>query len=398
MIKILSVTDWYLPAYKAGGPVRSLSNLVSALAGNEFEFHVLTRDRDMGERSSYAGLPLETWTPVGKANVFYTGDHSLANFRRRINEVNPNVVYVNSFFSSFARKVLLLHRLGRIRCSVVIVAPRGELSPGALCIRWRKKSLYLKVAAKTGLYREVFWHATADLEKQEITNLLARYGLANGDRQQISESIHVASNVPGAPAESEVRGLRKHSGDVRFIFISRVAPKKNLALAIELLTKVRGQVTFDIYGPVDDAAYWRSCGALIAGAPANVRIQYCGALPHSEAQQKFSEYHFFLFPTFGENYGHVIAESLAAGCPVVISDKTPWSGLKKKNIGWDLPLEDGPAWMEVLQHCADMDGEVYGQMSLDCVRFFRQWAGSPGIREENIQLFRRAVASRDRSG
>lgn len=396
MMKILCVTDWYLPAYKAGGPVRSLSNLISALSGSDFEFFVLTRDRDVGDRSPYTGVPLETWTTLSSTNVFYTGEHSLANFRQRINDLKPDIVYVNSFFSTFARKVLLLHRLGRLRCSAVIIAPRGELSPGALRIKWPQKNLYLKLAALTGLYKDLFWHATAELEKQEIKELLSSYKLTSGNTEQISNSIHVASNVPGSlTGVRETASLGKHPGEVRFLFVSRVSPKKNLKLAIELMANLRGHVTFDIYGPVDDVAYWQSCKALMAQAPANVMIRYCGAIPHDEAQRKYSEYHFFLFPTFGENYGHVIAESLAAGCPVLISDKTPWSGLEQKNIGWDLPLNQRGVWVETLQRCIDMDGETHGRMSLDCARFFREWARSPAIREENLRLFRKALACRN---
>lgn len=393
MARILSVTDWYLPAYKAGGPVRSISNLVSTLAGSDFEFFVLTRDRDLTETAPYPGVPLETWTQVGNARVFYTADHSLRNFRRRITEIKPDVIYLNSFFSTFARKVLLLRRLGLIGSSAVIVAPRGELSPGALRIKWRKKKTYLRLVAFSGLYRNLLWHATAPLERNEIAELLRSYHLEMGTRELIAESIHVASNIPGSSSTAgENRTIDKQAGEVRFLFVSRVSPKKNLAMAIELVALLRGNIRFDIYGPVDDPAYWQSCEELIARAPKNVQVRYLGPLTHDVAQRKFSEYHFFLFPTLSENFGHVIAESLAAGCPVVISDQTPWSGLAQKNIGWELPLNDRNPWLTVLQQCADMNAEEYQAMSCDCVKFFREWAHSPAIRNENVGLFQRALA------
>ena len=52
------------------------------------------------------------------------------------------------------------------------------------------------------------------------------------------------------------------------------------------------------------------------------------------------EYHFFILPTLGENFGHVFIEALAAGCPLIISNRTPWLELEKKGIGWDIPLEN----------------------------------------------------------
>ena len=52
---ILVFCDYYLPGYKAGGPVRSISQLVGAL-GKEFSFKVVTRDRDLGDDDSYPGI------------------------------------------------------------------------------------------------------------------------------------------------------------------------------------------------------------------------------------------------------------------------------------------------------------------------------------------------------
>jgi glycosyltransferase involved in cell wall biosynthesis len=109
-------------------------------------------------------------------------------------------------------------------------------------------------------------------------------------------------------------------------------------------------------------------------------------------QQKFSQYHFFLFPTLSENFGHAIAESLSAGCPVIISDATPWRDLARRNVGWDLPLAERDLWLRVLQQCTDLDDESYRAMSTACENFFREWARSPAIREENVELFRRALA------
>jgi glycosyltransferase involved in cell wall biosynthesis len=41
------------------------------------------------------------------------------------------------------------------------------------------------------------------------------------------------------------------------------------------------------------------------------------------------EYDFFVLPTIGENFGYVFLEALAAGCPLITSDRTPWTTLRK---------------------------------------------------------------------
>ena len=70
-----------------------------------------------------------------------------------------------------------------------------------------------------------------------------------------------------------------------------------------------------------------------------------------------------LFPTLGENYGHVILEAMMASCPVVISDRTPWLDLEKNNVGYSIPLEDKAKYIKCLQQYADMNTEEFEEVS-----------------------------------
>jgi glycosyltransferase involved in cell wall biosynthesis len=51
-------------------------------------------------------------------------------------------------------------------------------------------------------------------------------------------------------------------------------------------------------------------------------------------------YDLFFLPSWNENYGHVIVESLASGCPVLLSDQTPWHDLVEYDAGWEFSLND----------------------------------------------------------
>ncbi|MBN8497849.1 MAG: hypothetical protein J0M32_13465 [Candidatus Accumulibacter sp.] len=57
----------------------------------------------------------------------------------------------------------------------------------------------------------------------------------------------------------------------------------------------------------------------------------------------------FFLPPFSENFGHAINEALSVGVPVLISDKTPWRNLQEKGMGWDLPLDNRRAFIEVIE-------------------------------------------------
>ena len=74
--KILILVGYYLPGYKAGGPLRTISNIVDDLGG-DFEFWIVTRDRDLGDDVPYTCVSVNKWLAVGKARVFYASPDRL---------------------------------------------------------------------------------------------------------------------------------------------------------------------------------------------------------------------------------------------------------------------------------------------------------------------------------
>lgn len=396
MKKVLVVIGAYLPGFKAGGPVRSIANLVAGLGSEVYSFHVLTHDHDFKEKQRY-DVPTNKWLPVGNSQVWYTNKLSLARTRRVICDLKPEIVYLNGFFSRWTFNVLLLRWLRLLPPIAVVLATRGEFSPGALSLKKTKKNAYLWLMSLWGLYRRILWHASAEREKQDIERVMARFAIGAKrfsrarSRIHVAAPIQVASDLPDSDDDLPDSKLDKQKGRVSFLFVSRFAPKKNVHGAIEMLSGIKDDVTFDICGPVEGREYLAECNRLIAAMPPNVKINYLGSLPHEEAKAKFAEYHFFLFPTHGENFGHVIAESLSAGCPVIISDQTPWIGLEKQGVGWDIPLADKNEWQRILQKCVDMDSDEYAAMTTAARAYFEKWAQTGNMREQNIALLERSL-------
>src|SRR5919197_477019 len=100
MNAILAFVDHFLPGFKAGGPIRTLANIIDRL-GNEFEFRIVTRDRDWTDRAPYPDVQVDAWQRVGNAEVFYASPASLrgGTLRRLLSETEHGAVYVNSLFS-----------------------------------------------------------------------------------------------------------------------------------------------------------------------------------------------------------------------------------------------------------------------------------------------------------
>ncbi|EQD29372.1 glycosyl transferase, group 1 family protein, partial [mine drainage metagenome] len=105
---------YYLPGYKAGGPVRSVANMIEAL-GEDFDFRVICLDRDHMEDAPYEGAVPGLWQQVGKASVRYVAVHAARPWvlLRLIRTLQPDLVYLNSFFDPvFSAPVLWMWRLG----------------------------------------------------------------------------------------------------------------------------------------------------------------------------------------------------------------------------------------------------------------------------------------------
>jgi glycosyltransferase involved in cell wall biosynthesis len=383
-VVILTFADHYLPGYKAGGAIRTLANVVDRL-GSEFDFKIVTSDRDFADLEPYTGVHSTNWTRVEKAEVFYLSPdrRSICALRTLIRSTKHQALYLNSFFSfTFATKPLLLRRLGLISAVPVILAPRGELSAGAMALKATKKRIFLILAKMLRLHRGVIWQASSQYEAADIRRKF-------GNRVQIV----VAQDLPPLGRQPEVLDGRrsKQPGHLKLLFLSRISRKKNLHGALRMLGRLKGNVEFSLYGPVEDRRYWLECRELMGSLPPNIRVQYRGAVLHQDVPKIMGEHQFLFLPSLGENFGHVILEALLAGCPVLLSDQTFWRDLEAKGVGWDLPLDASERFEAVLQRMLMMNNEEYQLWSSRARDFAVSTSRDAAALEQNRALFKRAV-------
>ena len=366
----------YLPGHKAGGPIRSVANLVAAL-GEEFDFRVLTADRDLGDAEPYPGLHAEAWNLVGLASVRYIPPERLAaGVARALRDCEPDLVYSQSYFSPATSLLPRLRARARRNGPPFLVAPRGEFSPGALAQKAPKKRAFLALASMLRLDANVRWHSTSPGETEDIRRTI-------GPRAEIFEAPPLPSLGPDAPIPRE-----KSPGELHAVFVSRVSPKKNLEGAIRALAGVPG-ARLTVYGPKEDSAYWERCVAL--ARELRLPLTDGGTLAREETAAGFGSGHVFLFPTLGENYGHAIMESLQAGTPVIVSDRTPWRDLRALGVGWDLPLGDEAGYRDALIEIAGMDEDAFRALSFRAWRHARDRSEDPTTLQANRALLEWAI-------
>ena len=330
MEKILVFLEYYIPGYKSGGPLQTIKNIVDIL-GEDVYFSIVTRDRDVGDPKPYEGVNVDVWCDLGRARVLYLSPEriTLSKMKALMQEKDYDTIYLNSFFSfRFSILPMIVHRTIRPKGNLLI-APRGEFSPGALSIKPLKKRMYISVSKSFSLFKYSAFHASTDMERYDIEAVMSP-----------DVTIRIAKDLPDV-STPDLRKLADNISEyeaIRVCFISRLVSKKNLDYAISVLKLCKSSIEFTVFGSKENPAYWNRCQQLLDELPANVSWEYSGDLHPSEVKATFARFDVFLFPTRGENYGHVIAESLLSGTYALISDQTPWVGLKDAGLGCAIPL------------------------------------------------------------
>lgn len=374
-MKILIVMAGFFPGKEYGGPPVSVDNFCSLMREDCF---IVTRNHDKGDNTAYEGIESGVWVKRDNCSVMYLPDekYNKNTFEQVIKDLNPDILYLQGLFQQCVLPCLQLAKKYSIR---VLLAPRGELCAGAFKKKY-KKIPYIAYLKVMGLIRNVEFQSTSDEETEAIQKILK----ADENR------VHFLTNIPSIP-KKEYERTEKESGKGKFVFLSRIHPKKNLISAIRCFNGVKGNVTFDIYGPIEDESYWKECQIEIEKLPKNVTVNYCGLVSHDEVHNVFSKYDAFLFPTFSENYGHVIAESLFVGTPVIISDQTPWTDINDYNAGFAVNLSDEAGFITAIQKIVDSTNGEMKKMIADSISYVKKKTDIEHIREKYTEAFRSAI-------
>ncbi len=353
--KILIFIEWFIPGFKAGGPIKSVFNIVNTLS-EYFSFYIITSDRDIGDKQPYTEVDLNKWIEKERYKIAYLSENERVNFiAKTLDHKDFSLIYFNSLYSK-NYTLSPLKTLNKLKLdSKIMIAPRGMLGKGALKIKPFKKKIFLILTKQTGFFKKVIWHATDNEEIDDIK-------LAFGNKSIVIKAPNISVlNINNLE-------IGKKTDDLKLVFFSRISPKKNLKYTLERLNELKKEnISMDIFGSIEDESYWDECREYIANK--GLKVQYKGLLHPDEVNDRLSNYHFLFFPTLHENYGHVIVEALTAGCGLILSTNTPWSDLNRINVGWDIELENKEEFIKVIEKCYKMNQIKYNIIRNNCYNF-----------------------------
>lgn len=224
-------------------------------------------------------------------------------------------------------------RVARKHGIPLVVSPRGTLSEWAMQSGSMVKCAFWPLLQRPALRATACFHATAASECEDIRRM--------GFRKPVA-IIPNGIDIPDLPP--------KVSGDSRtLLFLGRIHPVKGLDLLLSAWGAVQARFPdwrLRIVGP-DNRGYLPTMQRLVADLSLE-RVEFAGALLGREKWVAYHQADCFVLPTYSENFGVSVAESLAAGTPAIVTKGAPWAGLEQQGAGWwiDIGLDPLVASLE----------------------------------------------------
>ena len=278
MIVFITI-PWFLPAYRAGGPIQSIAHLVTHF-NEDVEYRIFCGDTDLNGEP-LTGIIKNEWTTYNTyTKVWYAENVHLSDvICKEIENIQPQVLYIVGLFSWHFNVVPLLF------CKVArkIISVKGMLHPGALSQKKFKKRLFLTGLKLSGIYRKAIFHATNLAEKKFIKS---EFGL--------DTKVVVAGNFSKQMVEQ--LPIPKISNYLAVVTIALISPMKNHLIVLQALQRCTAYINYNIYGPIKDEVYWQNCLAAIMLLPDNIKVTYHGEIQPDSIATVLSLQHVFIMP------------------------------------------------------------------------------------------------------
>jgi glycosyltransferase involved in cell wall biosynthesis len=322
-LRILQVVPTYFPAVRYGGPIRSVHALAKGLVERGHEVHVFTSSVDgpndldvpVGVPVNMDGVQVRYFRVPFMRRLYWCPSLAQA-LRQDIGSFD--IVHLHSIF---LWPTWAAARIAQRAGIPYVVSPRGML--GTEVIRRKSrfvKSAWIRLIEQRTIRESAALHVTAELEREEIQGLGLR-----------TPKIHCIANGVGWPAshgglaDGPFSNIKKPYA----LFLSRVNAKKGLDRLIAAWKWVPA-LTLIIAGN-DESGYRPELEKIAADNKVTDRIRFVGMATDDHKWALYENATMFILPSYSENFGNVVAEAMAMGCPVIVTPEVGLASLVRES-------------------------------------------------------------------
>ena len=190
---------------------------------------------------------------------------------------------------------------------------------------------------------------------------------------ELARETYLEAGVPGERVHAVPLGAdislftpaaEPRSGEIRFLFSGATIYRKGFDLLLDAFAQVQAEkpgVELRIIGPRGDSFS-------LLGERTLPNISVVGSVGQRELAEEFRRADCLVLPSRNDSYGMVVAEALAAGLPVLVTEMVGAKALVEPGRnGWIIPAGDAAALAERMLGCARNPDAVRG-MRADCRR------------------------------
>lgn len=375
-MKVLHVSPSFYPSKAYGGTIRSGYGLCRGLAQLGCDVRVLTTDTDGLGRT--LGVANDRELQVDGLRVRYCHKRFRHSVSPALLRVLPsyiqwaNVVHLTAVYSFPTFPTLFFCRLFN---KPVVWSPRGALQrwegTSRVVRKWVWESICQKLAPRNNLVLHVTSQAEADQSRKRFPRLRAVV-------------------IPNGVDVPQILRRKASNGRLRLLYLGRLHPIKGIELLLEACGIV-GELSPDWHlyiAGTGSPSYVDFLKTKVQELGLSKQVEFVGEVFEEKKEALFARSDVALVPSHVENFGIVVAESLAHAVPVIASKGTPWIGLETNRCGlWvdndpeslatairkirTLPLQEmgqrGRDWMEKDFSWESLSGEMLA-LYRECIR------------------------------
>jgi len=371
-MKILHVIASLAPRY--GGPPKACWEMARAVAQLGHEVSIYTTNQDgPGELAVPLGQPVWQegveirYFPIQPPRFWGTSLPLALGLRHKVPA--SDLVHIHSLY--FFHSLVAGHYC-RQNAIPYLVRPHGTLDPFIYRRhRWRKR-LVEHLFEHRNIRRAAALHFTTAEEQA----LAAPYTF---DTPGLVVPLGIgADEFAAMPEPGSFRRRHPEIGDKRIIlFFGRVNFKKGLdilAKAFGAVARRRQDVHLVIAGP-DNEGWGARVRTWLGEEGVLGRTTFTGMLLGPDKLAVLRDASMFVLPSYSENFGLAVIETMAAGLPVIISDKVNiWREVESAGAGKVIPCEAGKLTEAILDLLDKPEmARQMGQQGQALVRDEFQW-------------------------